>query len=130
MGWQRRSRGGTTLAGDELFDGPARYAEAIPGAPRTPGNGPSTPPAVQPPSAPDPTSTPDFRAVFDRSPVGMAVLDSLGRVVLANPALGAFLGRVAGTLTGTTLHDLAATDDVGRFRAGLTERRMRHERGH
>ncbi len=60
----------------------------------------------------------------------MAVLDALGRVVLANPALGAFLGRAAAGLTGTTLHDLAATDDVGRFRAGLTERRMRHERGH
>jgi diguanylate cyclase (GGDEF)-like protein len=60
----------------------------------------------------------------------MAVLDGLGRVVLANPALGAFLGRAPASLTGTTLHDLAATDDVGRFRAGLSERRMRHERGH
>ena len=60
----------------------------------------------------------------------MAVLDALGRVVLANSALGAFLGRAAAGLTGTTLHDLAASDDVGRFRAGLTERRMRHERGH
>ena len=69
-------------------------------------------------------------AVFHRSPVGMAVLDALGRVVLANPALAAFLGRHAAGLTGTTLHDLAAAEDVGRFRPGLSERRMRHQRGH
>ena len=111
--------GGTALAGDELFDGPASFAEAAVGAPWPAGNGPAAGPAA-----------PDFRAVFDRSPVGMAVLDALGRVVLANPALGAFLGRAAASLTGTTLHDLVAADDVGRFRAGPAERRMRHERGH
>jgi diguanylate cyclase (GGDEF)-like protein/PAS domain S-box-containing protein len=73
---------------------------------------------------------PDFRAVFDRSPVGMAVLDGAGRVLDANAALGVFLGFDVPALVGTPLHDLAAADDVGRFRVGLGERRLRHARGH
>ena len=72
----------------------------------------------------------DFRALFDRSPVGMAVVDSLGHILIANEALGDFLGRLPSSLSGRTLHDLAAVDDVGRFRPGVSERRMRHERGH
>ncbi|MGH8937894.1 MAG: PAS domain S-box protein, partial [Actinomycetes bacterium] len=71
-----------------------------------------------------------FGAVFERSPVGMAALDGTGRVLLANAALAAFLGRARPSLVGTSLHDLAATDDAGRFRAGTGERRLRHERGH
>jgi diguanylate cyclase (GGDEF)-like protein len=60
----------------------------------------------------------------------MAVLDGTGRILEANPALGLFLGRDVSDLLGTALHQLAATDDVGRFRVGSSERRLRHERGH
>ena len=122
-GDHERGRGGTTLADDETPKGPARYAEAVVAAPQGPGHAPGRHQDTG-------GSGPDFVAVFHRSPVGMAVLDALGRVVLANPALAAFLGRHAAGLTGTTLHDLAASEDVGRFRPGLSERRMRHERGH
>jgi diguanylate cyclase (GGDEF)-like protein/PAS domain S-box-containing protein len=122
-GDHERGRGGTTLTDDETPNGPARYAEAVVAAPQGPGHAAGHPQGSG-------GSEPDFVAVFHRSPVGMAVLDALGRVVLANPALAAFLGRHAAGLTGTTLHDLAAAEDVGRFRPGLSERRMRHERGH
>src|SRR5687768_8566998 len=71
-----------------------------------------------------------FTAVFERSPVGMAMLDGAGRVLHANRALGAFLGVTPAALWGTPLHDLASADDVGRFRVGVTERRLRHDRGH
>ena len=73
---------------------------------------------------------PDFRAMFDRSPVGMAVLNGAGIVLQANRALAQFLGKAPSDLMGTALHDLAAVDDVGRFRPGVGERRLRHERGH
>ncbi len=72
----------------------------------------------------------DFNAVFERSPVGMAMLDGAGRVLHANRALGAFLGVSPAGLWGTPLHKLASADDVGRFRVGVTERRLRHDRGH
>lgn len=73
---------------------------------------------------------PDYRAVFDRSPTGMAVLDGAGTVLEVNWALARFLGRTPTDLAGTPLHDLAAVDDVGRFHPGVSERRLRHERGH
>ena len=108
---------------DEVPHGPARSAEAVPAARQGTNGG-----AVS--DAPGGARWIDFQALFERSPVGMAVVDALGTVVLANPALGAFLGRDANALVGHALHDLAATDDVGRIRTGIAERRMRHLRGH
>jgi len=60
----------------------------------------------------------------------MAVLDGTGRVLEANAAAGQLLGREPAELVGIVLHDLAAPEDAGRFRAGGSERRLRHERGH
>ena len=60
----------------------------------------------------------------------MALLDGTGRVMEANPALGHLLGREVAELASTPLHDLAVAEDVGRFRPGSDERRLRHERGH
>jgi diguanylate cyclase (GGDEF)-like protein/PAS domain S-box-containing protein len=86
--------------------------------------------AVAGSGAPGPGERLDYGRVFDRSPVGMAVLDAGGIVLRANPALGALLGRDLESLVGTALHDLAAADDVGRFVVGTGERRLRHGRGH
>lgn len=71
-----------------------------------------------------------WEPAFDRSPVATAVLDGSGRVLRANDALGRLLGRHPHGLVGVPLHELATPDDVGRFRLGVTERRLRHERGH
>jgi len=111
------------LGNEEVPHGPATPAEAVPAA-RLGANGGILG------EAPGGARWIDFQALFLRSPVGMAVVDALGTVVLANPALGAFLGRDPEALVGHALHDLAATDDVGRIRAGIAERRMRHRRGH
>ena len=73
---------------------------------------------------------PDYQAVFDRNPVGLAVVTGAGTVAQANRALAQFLGKAPADLVGTALHDLAAVDDVGRFRPGVSERRLRHEHGH
>ncbi|MCY7372950.1 MAG: EAL domain-containing protein [Spirochaetaceae bacterium] len=72
---------------------------------------------------------PDYRAVFERNPVGMAVLNGAGTVLTVNRALAQFLGKAPADLLGTALHDLATVDDVGRFRSGVSERRLRHDRG-
>lgn len=102
-------RRGGVLTHEEIRDGPAEPAEAADDV-RAAG--------------------PGIRAVFDRSPVGMALLDGAGLVRQANPALGELLGWDVTRLVDTPLHDLAATDDAGRFRVGVTERRLRHARGH
>jgi diguanylate cyclase (GGDEF)-like protein/PAS domain S-box-containing protein len=70
------------------------------------------------------------RAVFARSPVGMAVTDGKGLIVEANPALAHLVGRDAEDLVGKPLASLAAADDAGRFRTGTSERRLHHEQGH
>ena len=111
------------LGTEEVPHGPAASAEAVPAA-RLGTNGGVFG------EAPGGARWIDFQAVFLRSPVGLAVVDALGTVVLANPALGAFLGRDPEALAGHALHDLATTDDVGRIRTGVAERRMRHLRGH
>ena len=108
---------------EEVPHGPATSAEAVPAA-RFGANGGTFG------DAPGGARWIDFQAVFARSPIGMAVVDALGTVVLANPALGAFLGRDPAGLAGHTLHDLAANDEVGHIRTGIAERRMRHLRGH
>ena len=72
----------------------------------------------------------DYRDVFLRSPVAMAILDGTGRIVELNPAAGQLLGNDPSALRGQPLHGLAAPDDTGRFRLGTTERRLRHPRGH
>jgi len=69
------------------------------------------------------------REVFDRSPVGIAVLDGTGAVLHANGSLGRLLGREPADLTGTPLHDFAIDDD-GPFWPGISERRLRQESGH
>ena len=101
----RAAQGRSALAGDEFPSGPAEFAEAVLAA------------RLEAARHGHPVEGfLDFRALFDRSPVGMAVVDSLGHVAVANVALGDFLGRSPHALTGRALHDLAADDDVGRFR--------------
>lgn len=74
--------------------------------------------------------TPDYRAVFRRAPTAMAAVDGTGRVLEANDATGRLLGRDPLSLIGTALHALATPEDVGRFKLGVSERRMRHAMGH
>ena len=101
--------GGGTLTDDDASDGPAARAEAVVDLRR---------------------AGPDYAAVFHRSPVAMALLDSTGRVLQANGSMGQLIGRDPESLAGIALHDLTASEDVGRFRPGSSERRLRHERGH
>ncbi len=101
--------GGGDLDGGQQRQGPVRGAEAVLAARR---------------------SAAVSRAVFARSPVGMAVTDGSGVILEANAALAHLVGRDAAALVGTPLQSLAAADDPGRFRTGTSERRLRHEQGH
>ena len=53
-----------------------------------------------------------FRAIFDAAPVGVALTDTDGRVVQANPALQAMLGYAQQELLGMTIADLTHPEDV------------------
>lgn len=52
-----------------------------------------------------------FRMLFDAAPIGMALVDQLGRTVHANPALARFLGYSRDELVGRGLFDLLHPDD-------------------
>ncbi len=54
-----------------------------------------------------------FRAIFERSAVGLALLESGSNIVAANAALEAFLGFGRGGLRGRRLRDFAVQDDAG-----------------
>ncbi|HYH88578.1 MAG TPA: PAS domain S-box protein [Solirubrobacteraceae bacterium] len=53
-----------------------------------------------------------FRSVFERAPVGMALITRDGRFSLANEAMGEFLGRPADTLLDCTVADITHPDDL------------------
>jgi len=53
-----------------------------------------------------------FRSVFDRAPVGMALISRGGRFALVNGALAEFLGRSAGRLLDCTVADVSHPDDL------------------
>ena len=54
-----------------------------------------------------------WRSIFENAPIGMARIDVRGRIVHANRALGALLGRPAGELRGRALDGLVAEDVRG-----------------
>ncbi|MFN8666057.1 MAG: EAL domain-containing protein [Gemmatimonadaceae bacterium] len=67
-----------------------------------------------------------FRAVFEQSGVGVAILGTGGTIVEANEALAEFLGRRADELKGEPLHGFCATDDaeqVAQMEEDVAERR-------
>ena len=53
-----------------------------------------------------------FRALFDQSPMGIALQDVEGRIVASNPALQSMLGYDAKELMGRTYTDLAHSSDL------------------
>ncbi|HJL18493.1 MAG TPA: chemotaxis protein CheB [Sandaracinaceae bacterium LLY-WYZ-13_1] len=70
-----------------------------------------------------------LRAVFEGSPVGLALLTPEGRVLAANPSLCALLGHAPADLEGTSFAQHAHPDDratelalLGELRAGSRER--------
>jgi PAS domain S-box-containing protein len=54
-----------------------------------------------------------WRSIFENAPIGMARIDSRGRIVHANRALGALLGRSAEELRGRGLDTFVAEDVRG-----------------
>lgn len=69
-----------------------------------------------------------FRNVFDNAGSGIAVAESDGRIVVANPALASFLGATAADLSGSSVHDWIWPDDQreardahGRLLAGTSD---------
>ena len=52
-----------------------------------------------------------FRAIFEQSAVGIALLNEKGHVVISNPALQEMLGQTAEELRGQTLTDFAHPDE-------------------
>jgi diguanylate cyclase (GGDEF)-like protein/PAS domain S-box-containing protein len=52
-----------------------------------------------------------FRSAFENAPIGMAMIDLEGRIIRANPALGAIVGRPPAALAGTIAGDLTHPED-------------------
>jgi diguanylate cyclase (GGDEF)-like protein/PAS domain S-box-containing protein len=52
-----------------------------------------------------------FRSAFENAPIGMATSDLEGRILRANPAFGAIVGRQPDELIGISVHDLTHVDD-------------------
>jgi PAS domain S-box-containing protein len=64
-----------------------------------------------------------WRSIFENAPIGMARIDTGGRIVQANRALGTLLGQPAGALRERPLDSLVAEDirgDDGERREALT----------
>jgi diguanylate cyclase (GGDEF)-like protein/PAS domain S-box-containing protein len=59
-----------------------------------------------------PSVGPDLASAFHAAPLGIVVCEPGGRVVHANPAVGALLGRQREALVGTTLFALTHEDDL------------------
>jgi diguanylate cyclase (GGDEF)-like protein/PAS domain S-box-containing protein len=53
-----------------------------------------------------------FRGVFERAPIGMALVGSDGRFALVNEALAEFLGRSRAELASLTVRDVTHPDDL------------------
>jgi diguanylate cyclase (GGDEF)-like protein/PAS domain S-box-containing protein len=53
-----------------------------------------------------------FRTVFERAPVGMALVAQDGRFTLANEAMGVFLGRPGAALLECTVQEVTHPDDM------------------
>jgi diguanylate cyclase (GGDEF)-like protein/PAS domain S-box-containing protein len=60
-----------------------------------------------------------FRSVFQRAPVGMALVGPDGRFALVNEALAELLGRTPGELLELTVADVSHPDDVAESSAGV-----------
>lgn len=85
-----------------------------------------------------------WQAMFDRSPIGMGLLDLTGRWEKVNPALCQLLGRSSGELVGIQFAELTFPGDEGPDAAALEvlrrgaqdghvvtlEKRYRHHDGH
>jgi len=52
-----------------------------------------------------------FRSAFENAPIGMAMTDLQGRILRANPAMGAIVGRATEALVGMSVHDLTHPED-------------------
>ena len=61
-----------------------------------------------------------FRSVFDHSAVGIALLETDGRVVASNPALQSFLGYTAEELANRKLYHLVPDEDVDGLASALS----------
>jgi PAS domain S-box-containing protein len=62
-----------------------------------------------------------WRAIFENSAVGIALVDAHGRPMAANPALQRMLGYTADELLTRSLTDLTHEDDLVRRRAAMAE---------
>jgi diguanylate cyclase (GGDEF)-like protein/PAS domain S-box-containing protein len=60
-----------------------------------------------------------FHSAFTHASIGMALLGFDGRILLANPALAALVGRDAGTLTGRPFAELVSADERGDIERAL-----------
>jgi diguanylate cyclase (GGDEF)-like protein/PAS domain S-box-containing protein len=67
-----------------------------------------------------------FRAVFDQSPVAIALLDPEGVVARFNPAYAELLGEVAGTLDGRLQAEWIHPDDGTAYATALRQTRAGH----
>ena len=83
-----------------------------------------------------------LRSAFTHAAVGMLLLSPEGRIVQANDALAALLGRTTAECTGIALWQLAHPDDADSLQAAMrrmldgvgsprtTEHRFQHATGH
>lgn len=62
-----------------------------------------------------------FRVLFDNAAVAIGIGDTAGRVVDANPALGAMLGLPVNRLRGLAVSELVHPDDRAELRARITD---------
>ena len=54
-----------------------------------------------------------FRAGFERSPIGLVLVTTEGRIITVNPAMCELLGRSEAELTGLNIAEVSHPDDVG-----------------
>src|SRR5690606_14590117 len=66
-----------------------------------------------------------FRSLFHSTPIGVAVTGPDGRLLDANPALHAMLGRPPGTLAGTPVAEITHPDDRALTEAVVADVRTR-----
>lgn len=66
-----------------------------------------------------------FRSAFDDAPFGTAITTPIGRIVQANPALCALVGRTADELAAGSLFDITHREDLARARAACERLRSR-----